>query len=119
MNFSQFSRSAWCILGMSAMIVSVSAVGAEQAHKAKITSKQAEAVALKKYKGGKLAGKTVLEHEGKAWDYAVMVTVHGKMHEIMVNADSGKVDSEETVTAKEETAEKKADAAKMHSKTKK
>jgi len=115
MKIAQLSHSALYLLGVAAMIVSVASVKAEQTHKAKISSKRAETVALKKYKGGKLNGKTELEHEGKAWEYAVMVSANGKTHEVMVNADSGKIDSEETVTAKEEAAEKKAEsAAKKH-----
>src|SRR5262245_24775507 len=83
---------------------------AGQIHKAKITSRQAEAAALKRYKTGKLQGKTALENESGKWEYAVMVRANGKLHEVMVNADTGKIDSEETVTAKEEAAEQKAEA---------
>ena len=91
---------------------------AGQAHKTKLTASQAEAAALKKYKSGQLQGKTALENEEGKWEYAVMVSVKGKLHEVMVNANTGKIDSEETVTPKEEAAEQKAEAAgKKHGKT--
>jgi len=79
--------------------------------KTKLTAAKAEAAALKKYKGGKIQSKTVLENEEGKWQYAVMVKAGGKLHEVMVNANTGKIDSEETVTAKEEAAEKKAEKA--------
>ena len=87
------------------------AVMAGQAHKTKVTTSKAESAALKKYAGGKIQGKTALEKEDGKWQYAVLVKVGGKMHEVMVDANTGKINSEETVTAKEEAAEKKADEA--------
>jgi hypothetical protein len=91
-----------------------------QTPKTKLTAAQAEAVALKKYKSGKIQGKSALENEEGKWQYGVMVKASGKMHEVMVDANTGKIASEEVVTAKEEAAEKKAeDAAKKGGKTKK
>lgn len=87
-----------------------------QAYKAKLSKSRAEAIALKKYRGGKVQGKTALENEEGKWEYAVMVRAGHKTHEVMVNADTGKIDSEEVVTAKEEAAEQKAETAKKHSK---
>src|SRR5947209_3060467 len=86
------------------------AVRAAQAHKARLTARQAEKVALRKYKSGKLQGKTALENEDGKWQYAVMVKAGGKLHEVMVNANTGKIESEEKVTPKEEAAEKSGEA---------
>ena len=110
-----FTKTVICA-GIAALIGSgTSPLKADQTHKAKLSPSKAEAVALKKYKGGKIQGKTVLENEEGKWEYAVMVKIGGKMHEVMVNADSGKIDSEEAVTAKEEATEQKAEAtAKKH-----
>ena len=85
-----------------------------------MSASQAEAVALKKYKGGKIQGKSALENEEGKWQYGVMVKAGGKVHEVMVDANTGKIASEEVVTAKEEAAEKKAEeTAKTGGKTKK
>lgn len=66
-----------------------------------------------------MQGKTALENEDGKWQYAVMVKSGGKMHEVMVDANTGKIASEEVVTAKEEAAEQKAEkAAKKGGKTK-
>jgi hypothetical protein len=81
------------------------------APKAKISVRKANRIALKKYPG-KVQGKTVLENEEGVWDYAVTVLSHKVLHEVMVNAQTGKIDSEEIVTAGEEKAEAQADAAK-------
>jgi sRNA-binding protein len=106
------------LLGLIA--VGMAPVQAAQTHNAKLSASQAEAAALKKYKSGKIQGKSELENEEGKWQYAVMVKVGGKMHEVMVDANTGKIASEETVTAKEEAAEKKAEAAaKKSGKTKK
>jgi hypothetical protein len=96
------------------------AAHAGQAHKASISASKAEASALKKYRSGKIQGKTALENEDGKWQYAVMVHANGKLHEVMVDAKTGKIASEEVVTAKEEAAEKRAEAAaKKHGKGKK
>ena len=89
---------------------------ARQTPKVKMTTAQAQAVALKKYPTGKVQGKTELENEDNKMQYAVMLKVGGKTHEVMVNANTGKIESEETVTAKEEAAEKKAEMAKKSGK---
>ena len=46
-----------------------------------------------------------------------MRTAGGKTHEVMVNASTVKIESEETVTAQEEAAETKAETAKKNGKT--
>ena len=90
-----------------------------QTPKTKMSVSQAEAVALKKYKGGKIQRKSALENEEGTWQYGVMVKAGGKVHEVMVDANTGKIASEEVVTAKEEAAEKKAEVAAKSGKTKK
>jgi len=119
MNTHRSLRSA--IVGgtlLSLLAIGVGPVHAGQTPKMKFSASQAEAAALKKYKSGKIQGKSALEKEDGKWQYAVMVKVGGKMHEVMVDANTGKIASEETVTAKEEAAEKKAEeAAKKSGKT--
>ena len=110
--------AGFTLLGLLA--VGVGPVNAAQTPKTKLTAAQAEAVTLKKYKDGKIQGKPALENEEGKWQYGVMVKSGGKMHEVMVDANTGKIASEEVVTAKEEAAEKKAEeAAKKGGKTKK
>ena len=110
--------AGFTLLGLLA--VGIGPVNAAQTPKTKLSASQAEAVALKKYKGGKIQGKAALENEEGKWQYGVMVKSAGKMHEVMVDANTGKIASEEVVTAKEEATEKKAeDAAKKGGKTKK
>ena len=103
-------------------LIGLLAVGIGPVHaqtpKTKFSASQAEASALKKYKRGKVQGKSALEHEDGKWQYAVIVKAGGKMHEVMVDANTGKIASEETVTAKEEATEKKTEeAAKKGGKT--
>ncbi len=109
-----------CMTIAAGIGMGAAAAQAEQVHKTKISRTYAESAALKKYRGGKLQGKTELENEDGKWQYAVMVRANGKIHEVMVDGNTGKIASEETVTAKEEAAEKRAETAhKAHSKTKK
>ena len=110
--------AGFTLLGLLA--VGVGPVNAAQTPKTKLSASQAEAVTLKKYKDGKTQGKPALENEEGKWQYGVMVKSGGKMHEVMVDANTGKIASEEVVTATEEAAEKKAEeAAKKGGKTKK
>jgi len=81
------------------------------APKAKISVARANRIALHKYHG-KIQGKTVLENEEGKWEYAVTVLSHKTLREVMVNAQTGKIDNVEVVTAGEEKAEAQADAAK-------
>ena len=110
------NRTLRAILGSLALVgllcAGTTSVRSQQTPKTKLSSTQAEAAALKKYKSGKVQGKTALENEDGKWEYAVMVKAGSKTHEVMVNANTGKIDSEEIVTAKEEAAEKKAEEAK-------
>jgi len=78
---------------------------------ARITAAQARRVALRKYPGT-VVGKVPLENEDGKWQYAVTVRSHSGMHEIMVDAHTGKIGSVEKVTAAEERAEERAEAAK-------
>lgn len=112
MNTNRSLRSAFAGFTLLALFsVGAGPLHAGQTPKTKFSASQAEASALKKYKSGKIQGKSALEKEDGKWQYAVMVKVGGKMHEVMVNANTGKIASEETVTAKEEAAEKKAEEA--------
>lgn len=117
MNLNRALKMAVGSLTLTALFCAgTMSVHAGQTPKTKMSSSQAEAAALKKYKSGKIQGKTELENEDGKWQYAVMVKVGAKMHEVMVNANTGKIESEETVTAKEEAAEKKAETAKKSGK---
>ena len=111
----KISRSLQAVLAgftlIGLFVVGISPAKAGQTPKVKMSAAQAEAVALKKYKGGKIQGKTPLENEEGKWQYGVMVKAGGKMHEVMVDANTGRIASEEVVTAKEEATEKKAEAA--------
>ena len=78
---------------------------AKDAPKTKLTAKQAEQIAVKKYPG-KLAGKTNLEHEDGKWQYEVLVQTGKKLLEIDVDANSGKINATEETTAAEEAREK-------------
>lgn len=71
---------------------------------AKITAKQAEKVALKKYPG-KIVEKTQLENEEGVWQYAVMIQSGKTLREVMVNAQTGKIDNVEVTTAAKEKDE--------------
>jgi hypothetical protein len=76
----------------------------------KITAKQAEAIALKKFPG-KIVEKTKLENEEGVLQYGVMVKSGKILREVMVNAKTGKIDSVEVTTAakeKKEAAKEKA-----------
>ena len=84
---------------------------------AKVSVKQAQAIALKKYPG-KVEGKTALEDEEGSWQYAVNVRSGRSLREVMVNATTGKIASVEVTTKAEETKEQKAEAAKMKAKMK-
>ncbi|MCW3099292.1 MAG: Peptidase propeptide and domain [Chthonomonadaceae bacterium] len=121
-NFVNTNRSLRAALAglslLGLLSVGFGSANADQTPKTKFSASQAEAAALKKYKGGKIQGKSALENEEGKWQYGVMVKVGGKMHEVMVDANTGKIASEEVVTAKEEAAEKKAEeAAKKSGKT--
>ncbi len=117
MHLKHTLRAAAGSLGLAALLCALTLPAhARQTPKVKMTSTQAEAAALKKYTSGKIQGKTALENEDGKMQYAVMVKAGGKMHEVMVNANTGKIESEEAVTPKEEAAEKKAELAKKSGK---
>ena len=80
------------------------------AFKAKITAKQAQATALKKYPG-KLTGKTVLENEAGQWQYSVNVLSGKILREVMVDATSGKIADVEVTTKAKEAKEAQAEKA--------
>lgn len=77
----------------------------------KITAAQARKVVMAKYPGATQVGKTTYENEEKGWEYGVTVRYKGVLHEVMVDAKTGKIASEETTTAAEEAKEARVDAA--------
>ncbi len=98
-----------CATGMAATTKSKS--GKTAKFVPKITARQANAIVLKKYPG-KIQGKTKLENEEGKWDYGVFVVSKKVLHEVMINATTGKIDSEEITTAGKEGLEEKAEASK-------
>lgn len=76
----------------------------------RITASQARAIALKKVKG-RVVGKIALENEAGKWEYAVSIQEGKALHEVMVNAQTGKIESVEATTAAEEAAEARAEKA--------
>jgi uncharacterized protein YpmB len=72
------------------------------------TAEQARAIAMKEYKG-KVVGKVVLENENGKWQYAVMIQNGKKVREVMVGADSGKIEHVEITTLRKERAEQAAE----------
>lgn len=87
----------------------------KKAPKTKFTAEQANAVAVKKF-GGKVVGKSPLENEDGKWQYAVMVQSGKALREVMVDAQTGKIDTVEVTTKAKEGAEAKAEAAKAKKK---
>ena len=75
---------------------------------AKITSQQAQLVALNKYPGT-VEGKVALENEEGSWQYAVNVRSGKTLREVMVNATTGKIPNVEVTTKGEEAKEQKAE----------
>jgi uncharacterized membrane protein YkoI len=73
----------------------------------KVSASQAKKTALAQYPG-KVVGKIKLENEDGAWEYAVNVRSGSVMHEVMVDANTNTVASEEVTTPAEEAAEAKA-----------
>ncbi len=86
------------------------------APKIKLTAKDANKIALKKFPG-KVEGKTPLENEEGHWQYGVMVRSGKTLREVMVDANTGKIANVEVTTDKKE-AKEKADEAKMKKTTK-
>lgn len=91
-------------------VIAVASVFAQGPKPAKhtYTAEQARAIALKEYKG-KVVGKVVLENENGKWQYAVMIQDGKKIREVMVGADSGKIEHVEITTLQKERAEQAAE----------
>jgi len=75
---------------------------------AKVSSKQAEAAALKRIKGHVVSSS--YEFEDGHWQYAVVISKKSKLYEVEVSANTGKVTDIETTSPGEEAAESAADA---------
>jgi len=98
-------RSAVRVVAPVVAFAVVMSIGFAQGKTHKVSPKQATAIALKKFPG-KALGAAKLEHEDGHWQYEVLVQVGKKMKEVNVDADSGKITSVETTSAKEEAKEK-------------
>jgi len=94
-----------------AAVLSVSLFAGQKTMKHKVSPKQAAQIALKKYPG-KLVGTPKVEKEDGIWQYEVLVKSKGKLKEVNVNAETGKITSVENTSAKEEKKEKEDDEKK-------
>lgn len=102
------------IAALSALLVlSVPAFAAPP--KAKLSPKQAEAAAVKKFPGKAISAK--YEYEDGRWQYAVLVqTKKSGMMEVEVNSTTGAIYASEKTNAADEAKEAAADAAKAKKK---
>lgn len=100
-----------------ACLLSIAALSFGQKSHAKITEAQARKTALARYHGT-VVGKVELEKEDGKWQYAIVIKSGKKMHEVMVDAKSGKIGNVEVVTAAEEAKEKAEEAKGKHKKGK-
>ncbi len=75
----------------------------------RLTTTQAENVVLRRFPGRIV--EAPLEHEGGKWQYGVLVRSGHTLRDVMVNAQSGKIDSVTVTTMAKEQAEKRAEAA--------
>lgn len=82
---------------------------------AKIAAAQAVRVATTRYHG-RVVGKVPLENEEGRMQYAVTIRSGKVLREVMVNANTGKIDSAEVTTAAKERAEERANKANVESK---
>ena len=71
----------------------------------KISADEAKKISLAKFKGT-VSKAPLLEMEDGKWQWEVIVVSGKTMTEVNVDADSGKINSSEKVTAKEEAKEK-------------
>lgn len=90
--------------------LAIACATASMAQHANITESQARKAALARYKGT-VVGKVLLENEEGKWQYAVNVRSGKTLREVMVDARTGKIDSVEVTSAREEAAEAKAEKA--------
>ena len=81
------------VVGFSQAVVAKGRVKSNKPH-ANITIKQAQTIAQHKFPG-KIVQKTKLEKESRVWEYSVMVKSGKTIHEVMVNAKTGKIDNAE------------------------
>lgn len=79
-------------VALTGIAASAAYSGQQYAHQAKVTINQARAIALKAVPGGKIVDQE-LEQEagGTGLRYSFDVKIHGKTHEVGVDAKSGKV----------------------------
>lgn len=87
---------------------------AQQNHpKVRLTAAQANAIALKRFRG-KVVGKTTLENDKGQWQYDVTVRSGKTLREIAVNAMTGKIDRTTTKSASREHSMEAGSARTMH-----
>lgn len=110
MNQALRSIAIACVLAAASFSL------AQKSH-AKISAAQAQRAALAKFHGS-VVGKVELENEDGKWQYAVVVKSGKVMHEVMVDANTGKIGNVEVVTPAEEAKEKAAEAKAKHKKGK-
>ena len=79
----------------------------------RLSPSQAKSIALKRVHG-QVIGKIPLENESGKWEYAVSIRQGKVLREVMVNAQSGKIETIETTTQAEEAAEARAEKAATH-----
>ena len=102
-------KKAFVLMAVCSAVVAGSTLPALAAKaKAKLSAKQAEAVALKAHPKGKVSGKPKLENEDGKLQYEVLVKEGGKLLEVNVDANTGKINSTEETNAAEEAKEKAA-----------
>ena len=98
------------ILALCLAAVFSGAALAAQHPKTKISAHRAAAIALKEYHG-KLVGKVPLEKEGDRWEYAVRIRSGKVVREVMVDANSGKIEKTEITPTKKVALAKAAKPA--------
>jgi 2,3-bisphosphoglycerate-independent phosphoglycerate mutase len=105
-------RGSWAALAAAAALLALAGstpvMAQKTAPKTKITAARAGQIALRKYHG-KIVGKIPLENEDGKWQYAVTVRSGKKLREVMVDGNTAKITSVETVTPAEEAREAKAE----------
>ena len=87
-------------------VVLTAGSGFGQAKKHKISPKQANALALKRF-AGTVIRSAKLEHEDGRWQYEVVMKLGKKWKEVDVDAETGKISNVETTSAAEEAKEAK------------
>jgi len=94
------------ILALCFVAVLSGAALAVQHPKTKISANKAATIAMKQYRG-KLVGKVPLEKEGNRWEYAVRIRSGKVTREVMVDANTGKIEKTEVTASVKKPVEAK------------